>query len=106
MELVDTVGEALTSSPIRNDAISARVIASSGLKAPPEEIMPLEASRLMASWASAQTPPMSENPASMASPRSTPAASAARAITTAISARVTSWFGEYVEPSPVPLVTS
>ena len=37
-------------------------------------------------------------------PTSTPATTAARETNTAIWARVTSSFGEYVEPSPVPLV--
>ena len=51
---------------------------------PPEGIIPFNASRLMASWASAQVPSMSSKPASPTEPRSTPATSAARAMNTAI----------------------
>ena len=98
-----TFGAPWTISPAKNVAISARVIASSGLNAPPAGIIPLLASALMASWASCQTPPTSLKPP-LPEPTSTPATSAALAMNTAISARVTSWFGEYVEPSPVPLV--
>ncbi len=89
-----TLGAALLSSPNRNVAISARVITSLGLKAPPEVMIPLEASPLMASRASGQVPSRSTNPPSRVSSTSTPTTRAARAMNTAIWARVTSCSGE------------
>ena len=68
-ESLRTFGAASTSTPTRNVAISARVIASPGLKAPPAGITPVVASRLIASWASAQVSSMSSKRAPVASPQ-------------------------------------